>query len=153
VVALFNFDDEAKDLDCALPEGRWHAFELWSERYLGVREGRIDVALVQPHSCRVVALRPADDAPTLVGSTAHIGCGWLDITSLQRADDTLRIDVALAGARARRLVIATAGSGVRSVTVDGAETAFEMGRDTCVIPLVVDDPAVVEVRFESAAGR
>ena len=39
VVGLFNFADETRDLVLPLPPGRWHAFELWEERYRGVVEG------------------------------------------------------------------------------------------------------------------
>jgi hypothetical protein len=133
LVALFNFDDEAKDLEYVLPGGR------------------VDLALVEPHGCRVLSLRPADDAPGLVGSTAHIGSGWLDITSVGRSSDTLTIEVAPVGRRVRRLVVATAGRRVQSVTAGGADTPFESRRDACVIPLLVNDPFVVEVRFGDAA--
>ena len=82
VVGLFNFADETRDLALPLPPGRWHAFELWEERYRGVVEGAVEFALVSPHACRVVALRPAPaERPRVVGSTAHIGCGALDITT------------------------------------------------------------------------
>ena len=73
VVGLFNFADEARDLALELPAGQWHVFELWEERYRGVCEGSVSFDLVSPHASRVVAFRPADDRPRVVGATAHIG--------------------------------------------------------------------------------
>jgi len=108
---LFNFDDEAKDLRLTLPDGRWHAFELWEERYLGSREGAIAFPLMSPHACRVVALRPDRGEPQVVGSTAHIGMGVLDITA-QRWDagsSQLTLTLAPAGRRRRAVLLSTAG--------------------------------------------
>ena len=81
LVGLFNFADETRDLVLDLPEGEWHVFELWDERYRGVCSGAVTFDLVSPHASRVVALRAADGEPRLVGTTAHIGLGVLDVTA------------------------------------------------------------------------
>ncbi len=117
--ALCNFDDVAKDLPLSLAPGRWHAFELWSERYLGIHEGSIEFTLVEPRGCRVVALRPATGAPCVVGTNAHIGVGAIDI--IEERVGASRLDVVLdnAGRRERRLWIV--GGNVASATVAGAQ--------------------------------
>jgi alpha-galactosidase len=147
LVALFNFDDEAKDLEHELPPGPWHAFDAWGERYLGVREGAVSFALVEPHGCRVVALRSAVDLPALVGTTAHIGCGGLDITYIEWSEPRLVMKASPAGRRARRLFVATMGRSVEGVRVDDKAAAFEAAAESCVIPLEVDLPATIEVTF------
>ena len=147
LVALFNFDDEAKDLEHKLPPGLWHAFEVWGERYLGVREGAVRFALVEPHGCRVVALRPAGDAPALIGTTAHVGAGGLDITNTTWQEPTLTVEVAPAGRRKRNLFVATMGRSVESVQIDREAARFETARESCVIPLEVDATATIEVTF------
>lgn len=119
VVGLFNFADEVKDLTLTLPPGKWHVFELWEQRYRGVCEAEVSFALVPPHASRVVALRPADNTPRVVGASAHIGCGALDITG-QRWDEgarTLKVDLAPAGRRRRRVTVWTDG---RDATVSTA---------------------------------
>jgi alpha-galactosidase len=147
VVGLFNFEDDAKDLSYGLPDGRWHAFELWSERYLGVVEREVTLALVEPRGCRVLALRPATDAPALVGTTAHIGCGALDVTATRWDGARLTVDLAPAGRRNRSIVLATMGREPGDVFVDGAEAPFEHARGVCRIALTVDAPVTVTVEF------
>ncbi len=152
LLALFNFDDEAKDLDHELPPGRWHAFEVWSERYLGVQEGSLRFALVEPHGCRVVALRPAGDAPAVVGTTAHIGAGWLDITATAWLDPSLAIEVSPVGRRSRKVVVATLGRTVDGVHVNGMEAVVEAACGVCVVPLEGDEQATIVVTFGRQAS-
>jgi alpha-galactosidase len=152
LVALFNFDDDAKDIEYALPPGRWHAFEVWGERYLGFCEGRIEFALVEPHGCRVVALRPAAERPSIVGTTAHIGCGWLDITAQQWSQDRLTFEASPIGRRASVVLIATSGRDVTAVRVNGSPAAFERAEALCRVPLSIDQTAQIEVTFGEVAG-
>jgi alpha-galactosidase len=147
LLGLFNFDDDARDLATQLPPGRWHAFELWSERYLGVLAGDLALSLVEPHGCRVVALRPAGDRPALVGTNAHIGMGALDVTSVEGEADALTIAVAPPGQRQRRLFVATAGRVPRRIAGEGADTGFEQARGICAVALAVDHPASIRVEF------
>jgi alpha-galactosidase len=149
IVGLFNFDDEAKDIVVALPEGRWHAFELWSERYLGVVEREMSLSLVEAHACRVVALRPAADAAMLVATNAHIGMGALDVTGvvLSEGRSNLTLQVGLAGRRQRKLFVAAAGHEIAGVTVGGAAAPFDASGPLCVVPLTVERPAEVRIAF------
>jgi alpha-galactosidase len=149
VVGLFNFDDAARDLALPLPPGRWHAFELWEERYRGVVEGSLEFALVAPHACRVVALRPADGRPVVVGTTAHIGVGALDITSqaYDAASGVLRVGLSPAGKRARRVYIAHAGLVPLAAALDGADAPVTITGAVCSIEVTVDAPCMLEVRF------
>jgi alpha-galactosidase len=152
VVGLFNFDDVARDLPLPLPPGRWHAFELWEERYRGVVEGSVEFALVAPHACRVVALRPAVDHPAVVGATAHIGVGALDITS-QSYDDasgTLRVGLASAGKRTRRIYVAHAGLTPLQATLDGADVPVTVKGAACCAEVTVDAPCTLAIEFARA---
>jgi hypothetical protein len=147
IVGLFNFDDDAKDIEVELPGGRWHAFELWGERYFGEVEGTLTLSLVEAHGCRVLALRPATGVPGLVATTAHIGMGALDVTAVQHAQSTMSISVAAAGRRSRKLVVATAGREVARVTVGDRETSFQEGHGLCTVAFAVDGPEAVLVEF------
>ncbi len=148
VVGLFNFDDVARDIVLPLPEGAWHAFELWGERYVGVVERELTMTLVEPHGCRVIALRPAGDGPMLVGATAHIGAGVLDITNRRWGDDRLSIDVAMPGRRERKIAVATMGRVPAGAFVNGAEAPFEHARGVCTVALAVDAACEVVIEFE-----
>jgi len=143
VVGLFNFADEVRDLTLALPPGRWHAFELWEERYRGAVDGEITFALVPPHACRVVALRPApDDTPRVVGTNAHIGMGALDITdqAWDAAGANLTLRLATAGRRHRRIYIATGARSVDGATFGGVAVPVAGAGPVRFVELDVDAP-------------
>lgn len=154
VVGLFNFADETRDLMLALPAGRWHAFELWEERYRGVVEGEMTFALVPPHSCRVVALRPADgDAPRVVGTNAHIGVGALDISG-QKWDvisTTLFVNLEPAGRPQRRIYFATGGREVDGATLGGVGIAVAGAGAARSVEANLDVSAELAIRF--SGGR
>jgi hypothetical protein len=151
LVGLFNFEDAARDLSLVLPPGRWHAFELWTERYTGAAEGSLTFEHVAPHGCRVVSLRPADgSAPCVVGSTAHIGGGVLDITdqTWDEAAGVLSVQLAPAGRRKRRIYVATSGRGVLSATLDGVPGTIVGAGAACFVDATVDAPTRLEIGFE-----
>lgn len=149
VVALFNFDDAAKDVTLELPDGRWHAFELWSEKYIGPVERELTLALVEAHACRVIALRPVADHPMLVGTTAHIGGGALDVTHQAWDGSRLKIGLSSAGRRERAIVIATAGRQVGRITLGSAGVPFEETRGALRISLAIDTAAELAIEFRS----
>lgn len=149
LVGLFNFEDLTRDLELPIPPGRWHAFELWEERYRGVVEQDITFSLVAPHSCMVVALRPAGDIPAVVGTTAHIGMGALDITS-QTFDPTagrLRVGLGVAGKRVRRVYFAHQSRSVAGASLDGVETPLVTRDSLSFVEISVDAPGVLEMTF------
>ena len=151
LVALFNFEDDARDLALTLPTGRWNAFELWGERYLGVLEGEVTFPAVAAHACRLVALRPAAPTPAVVGTTAHIGAGVLDITSQEfdTASAVLRLGLAPAGRRARRIHVACAGMRPVEARIDGRAVEAAVDGNTCVVEAEVDAAVHLEIGFES----
>ena len=150
LVGVFNFGEEARNLTLPLPAGRWHAFELWEERYRGVVEGELEFALVPERNCRVVALRPDRGAPCIVGTNAHIGMGALDITSLgyDVASRTLRAGIAPAGRRNRRVFVSTAGLGVLDAQFDGAPVVVGDEGDRVYVDLSVEAVGELIIRFE-----
>ena len=153
LVGLFNFADETRDIVLPLPPGRWHAFELWEERYRGVVERHIEFSLVSPHACRVVALRPAaDDVPRVVGTNAHIGVGRLDITaqSWNTASGTLTIELAAAGRRTRRIFFAIGEREVIGATFAGASVPVIGTGAARHVEVTVEAGGALEIRF---AGR
>jgi alpha-galactosidase len=149
VGGLFNFDDVTRDLTLELPAGDWHVFELWEERYRGICRDAVTFDLVPPHASRVVALRPADARPRVVGTTAHIGCGALDVTSQRWDDDTGTLTVALApdGRRRRRIVIWTGGSAA-AAEAGGAQISVEGQGVTRSVTIDVDAPLDLRWKLE-----
>ncbi len=151
LVGMFNFGEEARDLTIPLPPGRWHAFELWEERYRGVVEGRLEFALVPERSCRVVALRPDDETPRIVGTTAHIGVGALDVTHSEYDDATLtlRMGIGAAGRRERRVFASTAGLAVVEARFAGSALPVIERSGHVYVELLVEAAGELVVRFEA----
>jgi alpha-galactosidase len=78
ILALFNWQGEEITLDEPLPDGNWHAFELWREEYLGPLSDLVSVT-IPPHGCRLVRLSRTLGRPQVVGSTLHLLQGALEI--------------------------------------------------------------------------
>lgn len=90
VLGVFNWSDEPGEVTAPLPDGRWHAWELWEREYIGVVEGEVTLP-VPPHGCRLLRLTPVLDRPQVVGSTLHITMGALEIAGEEWDGASLRI--------------------------------------------------------------
>ncbi|HET6614383.1 MAG TPA: hypothetical protein VFH62_00730, partial [Dehalococcoidia bacterium] len=149
ILGAFNFDDAPKDVLIELPEGRWHAFELWSERSLGIVEGTLSFDSVPPRGCRVLALRSAREEPQFVATTAHIGMGMLDISNVRwdAEERTLTLDLAPAGRRQRTIVLAANAMQARAAQLDTRRVDLTQAADEIRIDVTVDAPARLDVEF------
>ncbi|MBI5288920.1 MAG: alpha-galactosidase [Chloroflexi bacterium] len=149
LVGLFNFDDVTRDLTLELPDGDWHVFELWDERYRGVCSGSLTFDLVAPHAARLVALRPADGRPRLVGATAHVGLGVLDVTAqtFDPVSGELRLALDLAGRRHRRIFVA--GGEAASATLGGRAVSVGRSSGAAFVEVDVDTPSELVITFSS----
>jgi alpha-galactosidase len=156
IVGLFNFEDQARDLQLDLPAGRWNAFDLWAGEYLGVRQSGIGFSAVPPHGCRVVALRPeVRDHPTVVGTDAHIGAGLLDVAGVEwdEGQRVLTLQLAPIGRANRTIWIASASRRIESAHQDGVPVTFEDPAHGCYrIALRVEALSVLRVRFAAPGG-
>ena len=150
LVGMFNFGEEARDLRLPLPEGRWHAFELWEERYRGVVEGDLEFALVAERSCRIVALRPDRGEPCVIGTNAHIGMGALDLTSqaYDAAARVLRLGLSPAGRRSRSIYLAGCGLRPAGATLDGTAVSVTEAGAAWRVDLVIDGREELRIQFE-----
>ncbi|HEY7802226.1 MAG TPA: glycoside hydrolase family 36 protein [Dehalococcoidia bacterium] len=148
--AMFNFDDDAGDIEAKLPPGRWHAVELWEQRYLGIMEDTLSFALVPAHACRVVALTPVRETPALLATTAHIGMGALDVASevYDAASRVLRFELLPLGRARRRVFFTIAARRLHAVSADGHALECAGVGDVRYIDITVNAPTRVEVTFE-----
>lgn len=84
VLALFNWDVTEVDFDYPLEwiglpdDGAYVAFDYWQNVLLTPFTGRLQLS-VPKESCRILAIRPALDAPQLLSTSRHITQGIVDV--------------------------------------------------------------------------
>jgi hypothetical protein len=149
LVGLFNFDDTAREIGLALPSGTWHAFELWTEEYLGEVTGALRFDDVPAHACRLLVLRPVRGTPAVVATNAHVGSGTLDITSQgwEEASGTLTLAVAPHGLSSRRIWIAKAQRSAVSATFAGEPVTLADEGSLTVVSLDVRAAGDLRITF------
>ena len=93
-VGIFNFGTEEKAVtlslgdDLQLADGRYHVYDLWGEKYLGIYDA--DITLTLPaHACLVLRVTPVTAEPTVVATSRHISGGVPDLLSLTWRDGKL----------------------------------------------------------------
>jgi alpha-galactosidase len=124
MLAVFDWADEASDVNIDLPDGKWHAFDLWTEEWLGLGEGTLPLSL-SPHGCAFLRLTPDAGRPQVVGSTFHAMQGALEIASEEWDGSKLRVRLRPVAKRDGAIFIADA-SGVRRVDVTGLTDEREL---------------------------
>ena len=80
-----SFQDEL-----GLAPRRYVVFDFWNRKFLGVFDKAIDIE-VAPHDTAVLAIRPAEDHPQLLGTARHIS-GSFSIESLKWVDSANRLE-------------------------------------------------------------
>jgi len=110
-LGVFNWEDECQSFDVPLEpapgHGAWHAFEFWTESYLGQVTGRLRVEDVPAHTCRLIALRRPTGRPQLLGTNMHVFQGAVDIESVSYREPELVVRVTHPEQRERKLFVAT----------------------------------------------
>jgi hypothetical protein len=75
--------------------GQHHAFEFWRQVYLGAFGESITLGSVPPGGCQVVALRPVQRMPQVVGTSLHVGLGAVDLQDVRWRDDSADLSLSL----------------------------------------------------------
>ena len=94
-VGVFNFGEEEKEIelslsgDLQLADGRYHVYDLWGERYLGIYDSSLKAPL-PAHDCLVLRITPVTDHPTVVATSRHISGGVPDLLSVEWCDGHLK---------------------------------------------------------------
>jgi len=123
LAAIINWSDKPMemsiDLDKLGIDSPHHAFEYWTENYLGILHGELGPFSLPPHGCAFVTLVPADDTPRMPAITFHMGQGAVGIRSEKVIDDAIEINFELMGRRAGAVYAISPGeTSPRSVPVD-----------------------------------
>jgi alpha-galactosidase len=99
LLALVNWGDRparlAADLDSVgLEAGKYHALDLWRERYLPVEGANVISPVLPAHGVFLVSLRAGGTSPSWVGDTFHLASGR-SVVQQDAAEGRLRAALAL----------------------------------------------------------
>ncbi len=160
--ALVNWHDGSREMTVSsaafdLPDGDYHAFELWTKRYQRLKPGDLVSLWTAPHGTALWLLRAATDHPQVVSLSHHL---WQTLLLLEqeswdseRRVLTVTLTSKTAGDGELRIVVP---SGLRFVkveetagpiTVNGQSTFGDGTTLHCKLELS-DRPAVLSVLFE-----
>jgi len=129
-VALYNTSGENAEVSTSIsgrrvdnaigldPAGRYHAYEFWSDTYLGKLPGTARIARdLDPGHCAMISVRKVLGHPQVLSTNRHLLQGWVELKDVRWDPDTrtlggtasviggepFQIVVAANGAKARRL--------------------------------------------------
>jgi alpha-galactosidase len=152
LLGCFNWQGRRRDLDIALPEGRWLAFELWEGRMLSVSGKRLILKDVPGHGCRLVALRRRLDHPQLAGTTLHYSMGGREVTSAdyRESGQTLGLQLAPVAKRCGDVVVRVPpGYRCSEARLNGNPVDVRVPqRGVIAAPVTLDEPGELTIRFE-----
>lgn len=100
VVALFNWTEEAQQIDCALEElglnsGNYVAYEFWTNQFLGVNDKGFGMN-VPAHAVRLLAVHRVEERPQFLSSDRHISQGGVDLKGCVWNEDKKMLKVKFA---------------------------------------------------------
>jgi hypothetical protein len=95
-------------------------YEFWTQKFLGVRRGSLELPEAGEHELSSYALRPLENHPQVVSTNRHLSQGGADILNVKWAPGALsgRSKV-VAGDRYELAVHVPAGYAFKSAEIDG----------------------------------
>lgn len=142
VLGLYNWDSATKTLACdaakaGLKEATtYHAFDFWANAPVADFTGRFEIAVPQ-ESCRILALRAAEDHPVLVSTSRHVTQGIVDVSGETWSDDTLSATSKVVGGDAYELRIAGVKDGWKAGKA--SISAADQAAGVSITPLASED--------------
>ncbi|UCG49154.1 MAG: hypothetical protein JSU94_05095 [Phycisphaerales bacterium] len=114
--------DNAVGLD---PTAYYHAYEFWSDTYLGKLSGtrRIERTL-NPNCCAMVSLRKALPRPQVISTNRHVLQGWVELTGVRwdTKTKTLSGTAHVIGGEPMKIVVADNGATVLNSEATGGDS-------------------------------
>lgn len=91
IVALFNWEDKAADIELKLqelgldPNMEYHVFDFWTDTYKGIIKDAYHLKAQKPHSCELLEIKPVIKGEIQIVSTnLHLLQGTMEITDIKR---------------------------------------------------------------------
>ncbi len=139
-VSFYNTGDEEALISTALsgdrvdnaigldPHGSYHAYEFWTDTYLGKLKGteHLEYKLAPGH-CTMISVRRAVDQPQVLSTDRHLLQGWVDLEDVHwdAGQQSLQGTAKVIGGETFRIVVAGNGRDLTQVQVDQGTATLE----------------------------
>ncbi len=133
------------------PEASYHAYEFWTDTYLGKLEGAAKLEReLDPGNCAMISLRKALPNPQVVSTDRHLLQGWVDLADVRwdAGGKTLTGTARVIGGEPFRIAIAGNGIDLKDVAVDsGKSTLMPHPAGGGLVTIVIESPESAEIRW------
>jgi hypothetical protein len=162
-VALYNTSKEKAVVSTAIsgqrienaigldPDGHYHAYEFWSDTYLGKLPGnaRIERSL-RPNHCAMISVRKVQHHPQVVSTNRHVLQGWVEMKDVRwdRETRALTGTASVIGGEPFKIVVANNGAKALKLEADGGETELETHPVPGLSSLNLSTPINTEVKWK-----
>ena len=139
-IALYNTSEETKVVSTAISgeradnaigldvNGRYHAYEFWSDTYLGKLTGsaRIEREL-NPNHCAMISVRKAISRPQAISTNRHILQGWVDLANVNWDAETKTLSgtASVIGGEPFEIVVANNNAKPLTLETNGGKSELE----------------------------
>jgi hypothetical protein len=114
----------AVGLDAA---AQYHAYEFWTETYLGKLDGNAKVSReLAPKCCAMVSLRKAEANPQVISTNRHLLQGWVELSGVKwdAESKTLAGTAKVIGGEPFKIVVANNGAKSPKIGVEDAKASI-----------------------------
>lgn len=120
----------------------YHAFDFWSEKYLGVVSGSLAAKELSVGECQIVALRKVQSQPQFIASTRHVSMDAVSVLSSEWSKERLTVTLRGVPGFTERYYFSTIGRSLQGVRCEGADITTEAsGGLLCVSVLFQEEQA------------
>jgi hypothetical protein len=133
------------------PRESYHAYEFWTDTYVGKLKGRQDLKWsLEPGHCAMIAVRRTLDRPQVLSTNRHLLQGWVDLEGVHwdATKQSLEGTAKVIGGETFRIVLAGNGTTLREVSVDRGHAKLEQhpaSHDLYVLSM--DVPETTDVQW------
>ena len=105
----------------------YHAFDFWSEKYLGVVSGKLAAKELSVGECQIVALRKVQRQPQFIASTRHVSMDAVSVLSCEWSDEMLTLKLKGVPGYTERYYFCGNGRSLQNARGEGADITFDTG--------------------------
>lgn len=135
-IALYNTSEQKAEVSTAIsgqradnaigldPAAHYHAYEFWSDTYLGKLPGTARIAReLQPNHCAMISVRKVLTHPQVLSTNRHILQGWVEMKNVRWDPEsrTLAGTASVIGGEPFEIVVANNGAKPLKLEADGGE--------------------------------